>query len=135
MIFYLSIGHVVEKPQRHDVYEKLVEVSAKWQEIGIGLRVSDNFLKSLTRQQVSDQVKLDHVLQKWIELDGQTTSDGQATPVTWKSIIKVVRDDLKDKNLAKNIYEYLKHEQNATGKHSNYFLTFPIFLLCIILYS
>lgn len=135
MIFYLSIGHVAEKPQRYDVYLWLVEIDAKWQEIGIGLRVSNNFLKSLTQQQASDQVKLNNILQKWIELDGQTTSDGQATPVTWKSIIKVVRDDLKDKKLAMKIYKYLKHEQNATGKHSNYFLTFPIFLLCIILYS
>ena len=124
LIFYLSIGHVGETPQTYDVYVCLIEIDAKWKEIGIGLRVPNNFLESLTQENVSNKVKLNHVLQKWIELDGQVTSDGQAAPVNWKSIINVVRDDLDNKKLAMNIYKYLKHEQNATGKH-NYFLTFP----------
>ena len=59
-----------------------------------------------------NQTKLDHVLQKWIDLDDQES------PVTWKTIIDVIKGSLiQNKALAKEIYQYLK-QLNATSKYN-----------------
>ena len=58
---------------------------------------------------MSNQERLDHVLQKWMEMDGQ---DGGA-PVTWNTIIDVIKGPLVQcKDLAMEIYEYLKQENS-----------------------
>ena len=94
---------------------KLAPHDALWRSIGIGLRVSDNELVKLDRSCNPDQYKLDHVLQTWIEMDGQ------ATPVTWKTILEVLRGPLVNNMALHNeIYQYLKQEstkqQNVTSK-------------------
>ena len=48
--------------------------------------------------------------------------DGEATPVTWKMILDVVKGPLvQNKTLAMEIYQSLKHQdvkqQNSSGKH------------------
>ena len=56
---------------------------------------------------MSNQDRLDHVLQKWMEMDGQ---DGGA-PVTWTTILDVIKGPLvKNKALAMRIYQYLKQQ-------------------------
>ena len=76
--------------------------------------MSDNDLKSLGQSTKSNQYKLDQVLQIWMDMDGE------ATPVTWKTIIEVLKGTLvKKKSLANEIYQYLKREstkqQNVTS--------------------
>ena len=56
---------------------------------------------------MSNQAKLDHVLQKWIDMDGQVT------PVNWKEILDVVKGPLvQNKALALEMYQYLKRESS-----------------------
>ena len=84
---------------------KLAPHDASWRSIGIGLKVSDNELEKLERSRNPDQYKLDRVLQRWIEMDGQ------ASPVTWKTILEVLREPLVDNMALYNkIYQYLKQE-------------------------
>ena len=73
--------------------------------------MSDNDLNSLAQSNKSDQDKLDHMLQKWIDKDSH---------VTWKMIIDVVRGPLiQNIALAKKIFQYLKQmfseQQEATS--------------------
>ena len=68
---------------------------------------------------MSNQIRLDHVLQKWIELDGQ------ASPVIWKTIIDIVNGPLvQNKAPTKEMYQYLKEERSkqeiATSKSMSY---------------
>ena len=75
--------------------------------------MSDNDLNSLAQSNKSDQDKLDHVLQRWIDKDSH---------VTWKMIMEVVRGPLIGNNaLAKKIFQYLKQEfsnqRKATSKY------------------
>ena len=84
--------------------------------------MSSNYLDGLFQSHLSNEIRLDHVLQKWIELNGQ------ATPVTWKTILDVVKGPLvQNKALANDIYQYLKQEnskpKSAPSKNSNYFIT------------
>ena len=104
------------KPDKLKVLTKLVCIDASWRGIGLDLGVSYNDLQSLAESNLSDQTKLDHVLQKWIEMDGQ------ATPVTWKVILDVVKGPLvQNKVVALEIYKSLKYsdanQQNISGKH------------------
>ena len=57
---------------------------------------------------MSNQIRLQHVLQKWKDLDSS------AAPVTWNTIIDVVKGPfVKNKALAQEIYEYLKHKNST----------------------
>ena len=57
-----------------------------------------------------NQSRLDHVIQTWLNMDGQ---DGGA-PVTWKTILDVIKGSLVQNNaLARKIYEYLKQKSSV----------------------
>ena len=57
-----------------------------------------------------NQSRLDHVIQTWLNMDGQ---DGGA-PVTWKTILDVIKGSLVQNNaLAREIYEYLKQKSSV----------------------
>ena len=104
---FTLILFVVEKPRKYDVLKWLVEIYASWHGIGLDLGVSNNDLDSLAESNKSDQIKLDHVLQKWIEMDGEVTS------VTWQVILDVVKGPLvQNKALAMKIYQALKQEND-----------------------
>ena len=70
---------------------------------------------------MSNQAKLDRVLQMWLDMDGQ----GGGAPVTWNTILDVIKGPLvQNKALAMRIYEYLKQESSVqqSGKYTrNYF--------------
>ena len=69
--------------------------------------MSYGFLQAMSIANLSNQVILDHVIEKWLELDGQ----GGGAPVTWNTIIDVIKGPLvQRKDLAMKIYEYLKQE-------------------------
>ena len=69
--------------------------------------MSYNDLQILAESNMSNQAKLDHVLQKWLDMNGQ----GEGAPVIWNTILDVVRGPLvQNKALAMRIYENLKQE-------------------------
>ena len=99
----------MEKPNYHDVLNALVPIDAKWYQIGLGLEVPTNFLNGLQQSHQDNQVKLSNVLTKWMELNGE------ATPITWETIIDVVKGPfIENYELAANIHEPLKQE--STGQ-------------------
>ena len=86
---------------------KLTAIDASWRSIGNGLALSYNFLQGLDESNKSNQIRLDHVLQMWLNMDGK------ATPVTWKTIIDVVKGPLvQNKPLAIKIYHDLKEDSS-----------------------
>ena len=95
----------VEKPTRLEVLSQLVDIDASWRSIGDGLGVKDNYLQGLAQCNDSDQTRLGHVIQKWLDMDGQD----ECAPVTWNTILDVVKGPLvQNKTQAMRIYEYLK---------------------------
>ena len=117
--YYFFSNLLVEKPDKLDILKQLAPIDASWRSIGNSLGVEYNVLQGLAESNMSNQTRLDLVLQKWIELDGQDS------PVTWKTIIDVVNGPLvQNKALAKEIYQYLKEErskqQMATSKSTSY---------------
>ena len=106
-----------DKPNHLDLLIKLAPITSSWWDIGRGLGVSHNDLKGLNESNMSDQVKLDHVLDKWVKMDSQ---------VTWKKLLEVLMGPLvKNKALANEICQYLKREsikpENVTSKCIQYF--------------
>ena len=76
--------------------------------------MSDNDLNSLAQSNKSDQDKLDHVLQKWIDKDSH---------VTWKMIIDVVRGPLiQNIALTNEIFQYLKQEFSKQWKDTSKYI-------------
>ena len=62
-------------------------------------------LEGLAQRNDSDQTRLEHVIQKWFDMDGQ----GEGAPVTWNTILDVVKGPLvQNTTRAIRIYEYLK---------------------------
>ena len=106
----LSITFIAEKLTTiHDVLEQLVSIDTEWRKIGKGLHVSFNYLNGLAKDNtMSYQTRLEHVLQKWKD------SDSPAAPVTWKTVIDVVKGRfVENKALANKMYEYLKHKTST----------------------
>ena len=66
---------------------------------------------------MSNQVKLDRVIEKWFEMNGQ----GDGTPVTWNTILDVIKGPLvQNIALAMRIYQYLI-EQSGKCACFNYY--------------
>ena len=70
----------------------LSPVSAQWEEIGGLLGVDANTINGLHTSNLTNQVKLDKMLQSWL--------DNEPTPVTWNNVISVLEGPLKKKSLA-----------------------------------
>ena len=106
----ISITLLVEKLTTiTDVLEQLVSIDTRWCEIGNGLHVGFNYLDGLAKDNtMSNQIRLKHVLQKWKDLDTP------AAPVTWNTVIDVVKGPfVENEALAKEMYKLL------TLKHKN----------------
>ena len=74
--------------------------------IGIALRLENNDLQCIARDNTNDKKRLSDVLEKWIQMDGQ------ASPVTWRTIIKVIQGPLvENNNLANKIFQSLKEKK------------------------
>ena len=109
--FYITVLYLivltVERPTRRDVLIQLVDIDALWRSIGDGLGVSNNVLKGLAESNMSNQIRLGEVVQKWFDMNGQ----GEGASVTWITILDVVKGPLvQNKAHAMKIYEYLKLE-------------------------
>ena len=78
--------------------------------------MSDNDLQGLAQSNMSNVVRLNHVVQKWIDMDGES----EGAPVTWTTILDVIKGPIvQNKALALEIYEYL--EQQSGKSTCNYF--------------
>ena len=103
-VLYLIVL-TVERPTRREVFIQLADIDALWRSIGDGLGVSDNDLQGLANANMQDRTRLGHVIQNWLDMNGQ----GEGAPVTWMTILDVVKGPLvKKKAHAMTIYEYMK---------------------------
>ena len=94
-----------EKPKGYEILTQLAFINSQWRNIGKGLGVSYNDLEGLAQRNDSDQTRLEHVIQKWFDMNGQ----GEGAPVTWNTILDVVKGPLvQNTTQAMRIYEYLK---------------------------
>ena len=94
-----------EKPKRYEVLNQLAFINSQWHNIGQGLGVSFNDLDGLAERNESNQTRLEYVIQKWFDMNGQ----GEGAPVTWNTILDVVKGPLvQNTTQAMRIYEYLK---------------------------
>ena len=108
MIYY--VNYIAERPTKREVLTQLAPIDASWRSIGNGLRVSFNFLAGLAEANMSNQIQLSHVIERWLKIDGQ----GGGAPITWNTILDVIRGPLvQNKTLAREIYEYLKQESSV----------------------
>ena len=108
----------MERPTRYEVLSQLACIDASWRSIGEGLRVSYNDLKDLDESKMLNQARLSAIIQKWLDMNGQ----GEGAPVTWKTILDVVKGPFVQNNAqAMTIYDYLKQEsslqQNTQSKY------------------
>ena len=91
-------------------------MSASWDLIGTALGLENNDLQSMARANIDDIRRLNDVLDKWIQMDGQ------ASPITWCTIIKVIQGPIVNNNeLANKIFQSLKEkEYKQTTTSSKY---------------
>ena len=95
------------KPTRREVLTQLASIDHLWRSVGNGFGVSYNVLQGLAESNMSNQAKLDHVIQKWLDMDGK----GEGAPITWSAILDVLKGPLVEQNnLAKKICQYLEQE-------------------------
>ena len=108
-VLYLIIL-TVKRPTRYELLIQLADIDALWCSIGYCLGVSDNNLQGLAHANMQDQTRLGQVIEKWLEMNGQ----GEGAPVTWNTILDVVKGPfVKKKAHAMTIYEYLKLERSV----------------------
>ena len=107
LLCYYYQHYLAEKPERVNLLKKLTAIDASWRSIGNDLGLSYNDLQGLDDSNKSNQIRLDHVLEQWLNMDGQVT------PATWKTIIDVVKGSLvQNKAHAIKIYQELKEESS-----------------------
>ena len=103
--FILTIG---KRPELGRLIELLAPIKSKWDlisgELGVDIDIIDDLNKS-------DDMKLNEVIQKWVETN--------STPTTWDNIIEIVKGPiLQSPDVASNIQDYLdqildKQEQST----------------------
>ena len=72
-------------PKKRDLLELLAEVQDRWFVIGEMLKVDNTNLRRLHQSNLPDSEKLADTLQHWI--------DSVSSPVTWDTIVEVLRTD------------------------------------------
>ena len=97
-------------PQRQDVFKLLKSKSTKWDDIARELRVDSKRREELRKDvSINSDKKLEEVLTTWI--------DSETTPVTWKTVIEKLDEELALKKMAKDVKKYLKR-QDVVEKYS-----------------
>ena len=130
----LSFVLTDEKPIRQEVLTQLACINSQWRNFGQGLGVSFNDLQGLAQRNDPDQTRLDYVIQKWFDMNGQ----GEGAPVTWNTILDIVKGPLvKNMTRAIRICEHLKAKsfvQNDT--HSKNYIDClhnnPMITICML---
>ena len=74
-----------KKPEKYDLLVLLSEVRDRWFDIGEMLKVNNINLRNLRHSNLPESEKLADTLQYWI--------DSASSPVTWGTIVEVLRTD------------------------------------------
>ena len=97
-MFFLDI--LKESPYHNEALSQLADISAKWEEIGLALKVSRNELDGLQHDHSSITVKLSKVITLWME--------SKSSPVSWETLISAIEGPIvNNKQKAKEIRDYL----------------------------
>ena len=93
-----------KKPDRKHVVDLLARNAHEYPKFAIALDVEDGFVKGLGGN--DNVVKLSEIIGKWM-----TT---RSSPVTWRTIIKVVKGNTLGNNieLAEKIMDWLEKDEN-----------------------
>jgi GTPase SAR1 family protein len=84
-------------PNHSELLYLLVPISAKWEHIGLALKVEHNIIDGLRRNEVDNTLRLSKILHAWINKDNN---------VTWDTIIQAIEGPIVDnKALVKEIME------------------------------
>ena len=127
-VLYLIVL-TVERPTRREVLIQIADIDALWRCIGYGLGVSDNFLQGLANANMQNQTRLGHVIQNWLDMNGQ----GEGAPVTWMTILDVVKGPLvKKKAHAMTIYENLKLQGSVQQITESKYVIISLFAIIIL---
>ena len=98
-MFFLDI--LKESPNLDEALSRLADISAKWEEIGLALKVSQNDLKGFQQESIDKIVKLSRVIAKWVETES-------SSPVSWETLISAIEGPIvNNKQKAKEIRDYL----------------------------
>ena len=96
-----------ECPRLKDAYDLIESHSAKWNELGRKLNVSHDFRRTLRNDpKLSDEDRLEEILQKWIE------SDSEDAPATWSFLIEALKG-IELRSVITDIEEFLKTPKAA----------------------
>ena len=97
---FFSIDILKVSPNHDEALSQLADISAKWEEIGLALKVSRNELDDLQRDHSSKTIKLSKVITLWIE--------SESSPVSWETVISAIEGPIvNNKQKAKEIHDYL----------------------------
>ena len=90
-------------PNKKHLVDLLAKNANEYEKFAIALDVDDGFVKGLSGD---DVVKLNKIIGKWM-----TT---RSTPITWRTIIEVVKGDTLGNNeeLTEKIMNWLEKEKN-----------------------
>ena len=94
--------------------ELLSSISYKWQVVADHLRICSSTIESLEKSDADNHIKMNCVIQKWMDMDGN------ATPVTWETISHVVHV-LDDKKLL----------EEFSAASSMYILISIVYIICL----
>ena len=111
-------------PEKHDLLELLSEVRYKWFDIGEMLGVNFADLRGLHQSNFPDSEKLSGTLQYWI--------DSVSSPVTWGTIVEVLRTGLSLPRVADKIEDKLSTQLYNKYCHRPSNVNFPDIIIIII---
>ena len=92
-----------------DVRKFLKSHSSQWYEIGNALDVSFDTLDELSSEPITNNIKLDKVIKKWLQ--------SHCSPPTWDNFIEVL-ERLELRDVAINVTTFLTTDQKAIKKYN-----------------
>ena len=91
-----------KSPLEYDAYRVLKDMSSEWNSLGESLEVPKNFRNGMIYNARPDTEKLENILEHWMQ--------SYCSPVTWEHLFDVLRNELKWKNEATKLVEYLQQD-------------------------
>ena len=92
----------MKSPKLADAHRLIKSHSYKWNELGLSLEVPYNYRTELESMSVSNSVRLEKVLNKWIETE--------SVPVTWDRLIEGL-EEIELRNVKEHVIEFLKTDR------------------------
>ena len=92
----------MKSPKLADAHRLIKSHSYLWNELGLSLEVPYNYRTELKSMNVSNNVRLEGVLNKWIETE--------SVPVTWDRLIKGL-EEIQLRVVIRSVKEFLKTDR------------------------